>query len=220
MPPKAMPAAVFQWLTAMLGAPPPVTTSRRTSSSASAASETEHYIATGPCGGPQTILTYGTKHRGKTYGEIEASDRDYLQWTLQHCRETSSAALTDFTGFIQQKYCLRGNNKLEKLAKSSARSGTTPKASPTPKRRSAPSTLTYEEQLDAAMAILLDADPEAISNLGRRLVAQDESYQSTGQPCPRVMAGARALELMYHHMMLTEDGFEEDETPEEGEQRF
>ena len=206
MPPKSVPAEVFIWLQSLLSslptpAAPAATRGRRATSSGS-----QPVTEPGVTAGPDTVLGYGVKHPNSTYADIEKEDPQYLEWTLQHLRPSSSAGMHAFAEWVSTKYRLGPTNKLERKSHSTAKS----LPAPTKSKQNKVPTPSYEDQMDAAMACLLDADPEAVSSLARRLVEQCPVYQETGQPAPRTMLGVRALEGIYHGMLLTEEDFEED----------
>ena len=208
MPPRSVPAEVFIWLQSLLSSLPtptaPAATRGRRATSSGSQPVTEPEVTAGP----DAVFGYGVKHPNSTYADIEKAGPQHLEWTLQHLRPSSSAGMHAFAGWVSTKYQLGPTNKLERKSHSTAKSMPAP-AKVKQNKVPPPS---YEDQMDASMACLLDADPEAISSLARRLVEQSEVYQTTGQPAPRTMIGGKALEVMYHQMMLTEDEFEEDES--------
>jgi class 3 adenylate cyclase len=113
-----------------------------------------------------------------------------------------------FGKYLETRYRLGPTNKLERLTSASS------KALPAPKRQAVhsrtPANGTYEKQLEDAMNLLLDAEPEDLNHLARRLVEQDPNFEAEGYPAPRTRIGVQALEVMYHNMMLHEE-----EDPEE-----
>ena len=113
-----------------------------------------------------------------------------------------------FAQWVSSKYKLGPTNKLERLSHASSKA----LPAPTKKLTKAAPPPSYQDQLDSAITALLDADPEEISSLAKRLVESDSAYQTEGYPSPRVLIGVQSLELLYRNMLgLGEDEETEDE---------
>ena len=203
MPPKAIvPLAVFEWMQALLSMAPqseaPGSSRRRTPASSSTPT------ATPAVAGPNTILGYGKKWPTAAYEQIEAADLPYLEWTLQHLTPKSSEEFKGFAQWILQKYRLGPTRRLEVLSSSSKKNYASSKTKVAPKI-SVRSPVNHEDQLDAALNVILEADPEEINSLAKRLVEHDQAYQETGHPSPKTLIGVQGLEAIYRKMLCLDE---------------
>ena len=105
-----------------------------------------------------------------------------------------------FAEWILQKYRLGPTRRLEMLTSSTKQNYASSKAKMAP-RISVRAPVNRDDQMDAALNVLLEANPEDINALAKRLVEHDLAYQETGRPSPKTLIGVQGLEVIYRKML-------------------
>ena len=201
MPPKRQettcPPQVLVWLSSLMagqGLPAPKAKAR---ASRGSASSTTAYTPGQTASAADTVITYGKKHYGKTYGTV-LRDVGYVKWCLQQASGNSSEDFQDFVAYASRHYRLEGG-VLQQTGELPPDQEQRPVM--TRGRQSATRAPTPPMTITSALDFLFAQDPRELESIAQIELNDDAAFLEDGEPGSETSTRIRVLEMIHGHLM-------------------